>query len=151
MFLPRCGLYYGMKKILLITLILLTLGAIIVVGAVVYELTIPGNVVVIETPGGDYEVKAYQDAVCTIPLTNVDWGTMQCGEMKEVHFYVKNTGDQDLSSVTADVDSPVNYGGGHGYGVLSVGQSYEVRATFHINPTASPGSYSANVEISCTA
>jgi len=140
-----------MKKILLIALILLTLGAIIVVGAVVYEFTIPGNVVVIETPSGDYEVKAYEDATCTIPFTTVDWGSMQSGEMKEVHFYVKNTGDNDISSVTVDVNSPVNYGGGHGYGVLSVGQSYQVRATLHINPTASPGSYSANVEISCTA
>lgn len=140
-----------MKKIVLIALILLTLGAIIVVGAVVYELTIPGNVVVIDTPSGNYEVKAYQDAACTIPFTTVDWGSMQSGEMKEIHFYVKNTGDNDISSVTVSVNSPVQYSGGHGYGELAVSQSYEVRAGLHINPTASPGSYSANIEISCTA
>jgi len=140
-----------MKKIVLIALILLTLGAIIVVGAVVYELTIPGNVVVIETPSGDYEVKAYQNAACTIPLTTVDWGSMQSGESQSLYFYVKNTGDNDISSVTVNVDSPVQYSGGHVYHELPVGQSYEVRAGLHINPTASPGSYYANINIECTA
>lgn len=140
-----------MKKMVLIALILLTLGAIIVVGAVVYELTIPGNVIVIETPSGDYEVKAYQDAACTTPLTSIDWGTMHCGEFKEIQFYIKNTGDQDIQSVTVNNDSPIDSSGGTGYGVLSVGQSYQVTARLRIDSSASPGSYSANINIECTA
>ena len=140
-----------MKKILVVAIVLATLSAAIVLAAYVYELTIPGNVVVIETPSGDYEVKAFNDSACTQPLTEVDWGHMQCGESKELHFYVKNTGNQNISGITVEVDSPVNYCGGHGYGLLAINQSYEVRATLHINPSASPGSYSANIVIKCTA
>lgn len=145
------GLYICMKKILLIFLILLTLGAIIVAGAIVYELTIPGNVVVIETPSGDYEVKVYEDEACTIPLTNFDFGSMGCAEIQRIDFYIKNTGDKDISRVEVIVDSPVNYMSGDSCDNLAVGQSASVHANLMINPTASAGSYHANVKITCFA
>ena len=141
-----------MKKILLIALILLTLGAIIVVGAVVYELTITGNVIIIETPSGNYEVKAYQDAACTIPLTNVDWGTMGCGESKNFDFYLKNTGDLKINNVFVKTRG-VNEGSGTnmGYFSLDVGEVHEVRAVFYVDASAAPGSYPVTIEVECTA
>lgn len=140
-----------MKKILVIALVLMTLSAIFALGAYVYEEVIPGDVVVVETPSGDYEVQAFNDSACTEPLTEVNWGSMQCGESKSLHFYVKNTGGQNISGVTVTVDSPVNYVGGHGYDLLAVNESYEVIATLKIDPESSAGSYSADVVIECTA
>ena len=140
-----------MKKIVLFAVILLTLGAIIVVGAVVYELDFPGNVVVIETPSGDYEVKIYEDAACTTSLTNFDFGSMRCGESQLFDFYIKNTGDKDISLIHVRVDSPVQYGSITVCENLAVGQSIDTKAFLSIDPTASPGSYSATVKITCFA
>lgn len=150
MFLPQQEICFGMKKVVLIALILLTLGAIIVAGAVVYELTIPGNVVVIETPSGDYEVKAYLDAACTTPLTNIDWGTMQCGETKTFTFYLKNTGSQKITDITIEtVTSAGLYGSG--CQSLEVGEVRQVYAGLFIRADTVPGSYPVTIEIECTA
>jgi len=140
-----------MKKILVIALALITLGAIVVIGTYVFQMTIPGNLVVVETPSGDYEVKAYQNAMCTIPLTYVDWGSMQRGESKDFTFYVKNTGDQNITNVFAEADYPQVSSGGGGYGPLAVGQSRQIVIPFLVYASASPGSYPVDLVISCTA
>ena len=142
-----------MKKILLIAIILLTLGAIIVVGAVVYEFTITGNVTIVETPGGNYEVKAYQDWACTIPLTNIDWGSMGCGESNHFDFFLKNTGNQKINEVSILTKIPGMSGAGCGSGgfSLDVGEVYEATACLAIPDEATPGSYTVTTEIECIA
>jgi len=142
-----------MKKILLVALILVTLGAIIVVGAVVYEFTITGNVTIVETPGGDYEVKAYQDLACTIPLTNIDWGSMGCGEIKNFDFYLKNTGNQKINEVIIHTEIPGMYGAGGTQGgfSLDVGEIRQTLAYLSIPAEATPGSYTVTTEITCVA
>jgi len=140
-----------MKRIYLITLIVIAIAVSVVVGAYVYELVIPGDVVVIETPEGEYKLEAFEDAPCTVSLTYVDWGEMQSGELKQIDFWVKNTGSQTITGMIVEVDSDVQHTGGHGYGSLGPGQSLEVTATLMISPTATPGSYSANIKITCTA
>lgn len=111
---------------------------------------IPGNVTVVETPAGEYKLEAFEDSPCTIPLTSVDWGSMRSGEIKQIEFYVKNTGNETITSITVEVVSPVQYVGGHGYGSLAPDQSLKVMATLKISPTAAPGDYSAEIKITCT-
>ena len=71
----------------------------IVVGAYVYQLTIPGTVVVEETEPANYQVEAYEDFECTKPLTNINFGTMRPGEHKKVTIYLKNTGDGTIFKI----------------------------------------------------
>jgi len=140
-----------LKKIVIIGLIF-SIGIISAVfGAYVYELLIPGTVIVLNTPTGEYEVQAFEDSTCTIPLTSVDWGELQPGEIKQIDFYLKNTGNVTISSVTVEVVSDVQYSGGHGYGTLEPQQSMKAAATLKISPTAVSGQYSAEIKVTCTA
>jgi len=140
-----------MKKIILLILIL-AIGLIgLVAAAYVFELIIPGNVIVGETPEGEYEIQAFQDVACSIPFSTVDWGSLQPGGSKYIDFYVKNTGDTAISGMTVEVVSDVQYSGPLGYGGLVPQQSEKVTAVLSINPQASPGQFSASIKITCTA
>lgn len=71
----------------------------IVAAAYVYELTIPGTVIVEPTPEANYEFEAFEDFACTIPLTHIDWGTMRAGEFKRITIYLKNTGNGTIIEI----------------------------------------------------
>jgi len=139
-----------MNKKLLLALFVIVFGGSVAVGTYVYELKIPGNVTVVETPAGEYKLEAFEDAPCTVSLTSVDWGSMRSGESKQIEFYVKNTGKETMTSITVEVESPVQYSGGHAYGSLAPDQSLKVTANLYISPTAAPGDYSAEIKITCT-
>lgn len=71
-------------------------------GAYVYQLTIPGTVIIEgANPDANYHVEAYEDSACTQPLTNIDFGTMRVGELKYVTIYLKNTGNGTISKVNS--------------------------------------------------
>ncbi len=123
-----------------------------VTGAIVYELNISGHVTITPTPVGEYSVQAFQDAACTTPLTDVDWGSLQAGQYKAIPLYVKNNGTQAITSITVRVLSDIQNGGGTTRPVmLEPGQSVEVDAILSVKPDASPGDYSITIEITCTA
>ena len=83
----------------LLGLIVVSIFVAIVGGAYVYQLTIPGTVVVEETEPANYQVEAYADFECTQPLTNIDFGTMKAGAHKYVTIYLKNTGDGTIYKI----------------------------------------------------
>lgn len=91
-----------MKKVVplwAIALIIISIFAATATAAYVYQLSISGTVTVTEAPQGNYGVEAYSDLACTQPLTNIDFGTMTCGEQKQITIWLKNTGDQTITSV----------------------------------------------------
>lgn len=69
--------------IVLIIIAILTIG---VTGALVYQYTIHAFGVT-----KTVSLQVYQDASLTIPLTEIDWGTLGPSENKTLHGYVKNT------------------------------------------------------------
>ena len=71
----------------------------IVACAYVYQLTIPGTVVVEETEPANYHVESYEDFGCTKPLTNIDFGTMKAGAHKYLTIFLKNTGDGTIYKI----------------------------------------------------
>jgi uncharacterized membrane protein len=140
-----------MRKLLLIGILALCLAVSMAAAAIVYELTIPGNVKVKETQSGTAKVEAFEDAACTRPLAYIDWGELSPGETKQFNFYLKNTGSVSISNVLVQVVSDVCSCGGSYQGGLEAGQSKQYSATLCIAPTATAGNYSVQLEIQCTA
>lgn len=139
-----------MKKVFLIALIVILAGVSIVVGAYVYKLTIPGDVVVVETPEGEYKLEAYEDENCTKPLTYVDWGSLQPGESKPFTFYIKNTGNLTIPSYTVDAVSDVDkWGPSAHYTKIPLGEVRKVYVSLRIDSDAGPGDYSVTIEVTC--
>lgn len=136
----------------MIIVIAVVVALIGVVGAAyVFDLIIPGNVTVGETPEGDFEVQAFTDAACSIPFTNVDWGTLQPGEDKRINFYLKNTGSNTITSIMVEVISDVQNAGPMLVGELEPQQTTYAEAILVIKPTANSGQFSANIQIQCIA
>jgi len=44
-------------------------------------------------PPSELKLKVYQDAECTVALTEIDWGTLEPGDSENFFAYVKNLGD----------------------------------------------------------
>ena len=88
----------------LLGLIVASISVAIVAGAYVYQLTIPGTVVVEETTPANYQVEVYEDFECTKPLTSIDFGTMKPGTQKYVTIYLKNTGNGTITKICSKTD-----------------------------------------------
>lgn len=142
-------------KILVLSAIVAGIVVVAVVAAYVFELTIPGSVVVVETPvttdGAGYKLEAFEDAICTKPLTYVDWGSMQCGEGKHLDIYIKNVGELSFANVKYEVLSDVQYAGGGYAGGLEPGQSVRINLLLMIDTDAAPGEYSVTIKITGVA
>ena len=81
-----------------LVIILSVLYIVICVGGVIglaqtsgVEVTVRFNVPHILLEG----IEAFEDEECTIPLTMLDFGDMDAGEIKTLSFYVKNIGEVD--------------------------------------------------------
>lgn len=59
--------------------------------------------VAVTLPAG---IRAYQDAGCTIPLTTLDYGSIDAGTNKSQSFRLKNVGDVTLELSTATGTTP---------------------------------------------
>ena len=89
----------------LLGLIVASISVAIVAGAYVYQLTIPGTVIIEETESANYQVEAFEDWDCTKPLTHIDFGTMKAGSSKSITIYLKNVGNGTIYKIEGRTDA----------------------------------------------
>jgi len=111
-------------------------------------------VIVTLPPPPEQKLKVYEDADCTIALTEIDWETSEPPDSKSLTAYVKNYGDVPFNmTLSAENWNPAegemymtvswDYAGQ----TVSVGEVLPVTFTLEINSGISEGSFSFDIVI----
>jgi len=123
----------------------------IVTAAYVYQLIIPGTVIVEETVPADYQVEVYEDFACTKPLTSIDFGTMKPGDYKCVTIYLKNTGNGTIYKIKYETEATGHVVSGYKDVNFKPGDVISLEVPISIADDASAGSYSVTVTLKFVA
>jgi hypothetical protein len=135
----------------LLALIIASIFIAVVAAAYVYELTIPGTVIVEETPSANYSVEVYEDFECTKPLTSIDFGKMKPGEFKYVTIYLKNTGTGTITKIESITEVTGRRISFHKYVDFKPGDVVAYDIPIGIASDATPGSHSVTITLKFVA
>ena len=123
-------------------------------------LTIPSNVkIVVDEPGGGggpggggptYDIAAFIDHECNIPLANINYGTIRPGQASEnITIYVKNIGTGAVSVVASasGLDTVTLLGESLS---LDAGQSSALGLVLTVSDNATGGDYKIDTVLTAT-
>lgn len=148
-----------MRKLGIAVLVILALGA--VVGGIIYAAggftaSTSGHVTVVTptptstpTPGPTYTISLWQDSLCTVPLSGVNWGTVTAGTGADQVIYVRNDGNQ-IVSINASSDLNGTIGAVTKGNILSLAPATSGAFTLHLAVVsgAAPGDQNFTVYVS---
>jgi hypothetical protein len=87
--------------------IILTIAACVLVGTTFAAITINQNLASSGTIQTGPNVGVYSNSACTLPITSLNWGTIQAGSSATVTIYIEDTGgSQMVPSITVSNWSP---------------------------------------------
>lgn len=124
----------------ILVILLTVVTAVAVLAATI--LTIPSHVKIVEAPPPPltYDIEAYSDSECTLPLTFIEWGEIVKGENKVKTVYIKNVGTGNASVSVSTPDPGVRDSDLTGGPVtVAAGASAAFELTLTVDAVATPG------------
>ncbi len=119
-----------------LVLALAVVGVAAAAGTLVYTLSIPSSVEVVNPPPPPpppptYTIALYSDEGCTQEVTAIEWGQVTNGTPVTKSYYVKNTGNQPvtITTVTEGLDGAIGAVSGDTV-TLAAGTSSAYSVTF---------------------
>jgi len=114
-------------------------------------------VIVTPPPPPELKLNVYEDENCTVPLTEIEWGTMEPPDSKNLMAYLKNLGDVSFNMTLGTQNwDPVE---GETYMTLSwdyadqtvsVGEVLQVTFTLSVDEGISEGGFSFDIVITAS-